>query len=181
MKGERLRGERIQLVPLEQETHLEHFVRWFHDLQVTRYLSRRLPLIRLQEASWFEWMDQSEHDIAWAILEESGKHIGVTGIHRIDWTVRSGITSLIIGEKSCWGQGYGTDAMRTRVRYAFEQLKLQRLESECSERNVGSIRCLEKAGYRRIGIIPKDRWHDGRWHDSIRWEILAESYLQRQR
>jgi len=172
-----LQGERIRLVPVDKELHLGDFVRWLNDPEVTRYVSHVLPISRLQEEKWFERLSESKEDIVWAILDETGRHIGVTGIHRINWKERDGLTGTLIGEKEAWGKGYGTDVMQTRTRYAFEQLGLHRLESECFLDNVASARCLEKVGYKRVGIAHKKRWRDGRWHDCILWELLDEDIL----
>jgi aminoglycoside 6'-N-acetyltransferase len=67
--------------------------------------------------------------------------------------------------------------MRVRTRWAFEELGLHRIESECFAENVASARCLEKAGYRRFGTARKRHWRGGRWHDAILWEILDEDYF----
>ncbi len=170
-------GDRVRLVPADKEEHLDNFVRWFNDPEVVRWLAHNMPVSRMQEEKWFERMAESDRDIVWAVYDENDRHIGVTGIHRIDWKDRSAVTGTVIGEKDAWGQGYGSDVMRTRTRWAFEELGLHRLESECFAENMASIRCLEKVGYRRIGIARKKHWRNGRWHDCILWEILEEDYF----
>jgi len=51
------------------------------------------------------------------------------------------------------------------------------IESECFAENVASVRCLEKAGYKREGVARKKLWRHGRWHDVILWAILDEDYF----
>ncbi|MBI1731033.1 GNAT family N-acetyltransferase [Candidatus Acetothermia bacterium] len=172
-----IRGERIQFVPLDKALHLENIVNWFNDPEVVRYTSSVFPLSRLQEEKWFDRVAESKDELHWAVHDESGRHIGVTGLMKIDWQGRRAISGTMIGEKSAWGKGYGTDIMQTRTRYAFEQMGLHRLESECFVENKGSARCLEKSGYRQIGILKKKRWREGRWQDCILWEILDEDYF----
>lgn len=172
-----LRGERIRLVPLDADRHLENYVRWFNDPEVTRYLLRNLPLTRLDERAFFERPTSSPpSDVVWAIHDEDDRHIGGTGLHRIDWLHRSATSGIVIGEKGAWGRGYGAEVMRVRTRWAFEELGLRRIESSCFAENVASATCLERAGYTRIGVARSAYWRGGQWHDAILWDILDEDW-----
>lgn len=169
-------GPRIRLLPLDKERHLENYLRWMNDPEVTRYLARNWPLTRLEEERWFERVAEDETNLVWAIHDEDDRHIGGTGLHSINWKERSTISGIVIGEKGAWGQGYGTEVMQVRTKYAFEQLGLHRIASECFAENKASARCLEKAGYKREGLARKKYWRHGRWHDVILWSILDEDY-----
>lgn len=170
-------GPRIRLVPLDKDAHLENYVRWLNDPEVTRYLLRYLPLSRLEEEKFFERVAEDDASIIWAIQDEHNRHIGGTGLHNINWKERSAVSGIVIGEKDAWGQGYGTEVMQVRTKYAFEELGLHRIESECFAENKASARCLEKAGYQREGVARKKYWREGRWHDAILWAILDEDYF----
>ena len=115
--------------------------------------------------------------VVWAVHDEQGRHIGGTGLHGINWSERSATSGIVIGEKAVWGQGYGREVMALRTAWAFEELGLHRIESECFAENIGSARCLEHSGYRRIGVARQKRWRHGAWHDCILWEILDEDYV----
>jgi RimJ/RimL family protein N-acetyltransferase len=172
-----LRGPRVRLVPLEKEQHLANYVRWFNDPEVTRYLHQHLPLSRAAEEAFFDRLADAEDMIVWAVLDEQGRHIGGTGLHRIHWPSRSATSGIVLGEKAAWGKGYGTEVMRVRTAWAFEDLGLHRIDSECYAENLGSARCLAKAGYRQVGVQRKKWWRRGEWHDCILWEILDEDYF----
>ena len=172
-----LRGPRVRLVPLEKERHLENYVRWFNDPEVTRYLLQHLPLSRSAEEAFFDSLVKADDAVVWAIHDEADRHIGGTGLHRINWRDRSATSGIVIGEKSAWGQGYGSEVMQVRTAWAFEELGLHRIESECFVENVGSARCLAKAGYRQVGLARQKRWRQGAWHDCILWEILDEDFF----
>jgi RimJ/RimL family protein N-acetyltransferase len=172
-----LRGERVRLVPLDKASHLESFLAWLNDPDVTRWLKTFLPLTRLKEEKWFERIAMSRKDVVWAVHDENDRHIGAAGIHRIDWRNRNGVTGTAIGDKQAWGKGYGTDVMRTRTRWAFEEMGLHRLQSESFVENQASRRCLEKVGYRPIGTAHKRIWRHGAWHDLTQWEILDEDWF----
>jgi RimJ/RimL family protein N-acetyltransferase len=112
-------------------------------------------------------------------MDDQNHHIGFTGIHGIDWRLRLATTGTVIGEKSAWGKGYGTDVMRIRTKFAFEILNLHRLQSEARIDNIASQRALEKVGYKREGTARKKLYYGGRWYDTILYAILDEDYFAR--
>lgn len=170
-------GERVRLVPLDLQLHLDNYMRWLNDPDVTRYLGMYLPVSRLSEKAFFERTARTDDSIIWAVHDENDRHIGGTGLHNINWRSRSAVSGIVIGDKSVWGRGYGTEVMLVRTRWAFEELGLHRIESECFIENDASAKCLERAGYSRIGIARQKRWRNGVWHDCIQWEILDEDYF----
>ncbi len=170
-------GARCRLVPPDKALHLENALLWFNDPEVTRWLKHSLPMTRPAEEKWFERMATSRHDVVWAVHDDHDRHIGFSGIHRIDWKNRNATTGTVLGDRQSWGQGYGSDAIRTRTGWAFEELGLHRLQSECFVANEASRRCLDKAGYRVIGPARQRFWRRGAWHDALLLEILDADWL----
>ena len=172
-----MQGERIRLVPADLDLHLENYVKWLNDPHVTRWLLRALPLTRLEERAFLERIAAgTPNDVFWAVHDENDRHIGGTGIHGIDWIHRSGITGIVLGDRTAWGKGYGKEVMSVRATFAFDELGLNRLESECFVENVASAKCLEATGYRRIGIARSRRFKHGAFRDTILWDLLAEDF-----
>jgi RimJ/RimL family protein N-acetyltransferase len=66
---------------------------------------------------------------------------------------------IIIGEKDCWGQGYGAAACRAVVEYGFERLKLEYVRLTTLSHNTRARRAFEKAGFRLERIVESE----GRW------------------
>lgn len=73
------------------------------------------------------------------------------------------------------GKGYTTEAVRLCVDYAFEELKLHRIEAGVMPRNAGSIRVLEKAGFHKEGIAKKNVKINGKWEDHQMLAIINEN------
>jgi ribosomal-protein-alanine N-acetyltransferase len=63
-----------------------------------------------------------------------------------------------------------TEAVRLVVSYAFNELKLHRLEAGVMPHNIGSIKVLEKSGFHKEGIAKKNVKINGRWEDH---QVLA--------
>jgi len=135
MYGPCLEGARVTLAPPRLE-YAEDYVRWFSDPAVTRYLERRTPLSRVQEEDYLRHKADDATTVLWAILAGE-RHIGSALIHEIDWRSRTGATSIVLGEREVWGEGYATEAIGLRSAYAFEELGLETLTTRSSRRTRG--------------------------------------------
>lgn len=77
-------------------------------------------------------------------------------------------------DKNHNGKGYMTEAARLVVKFAFDELKLHRIEAGAMPRNIGSIRVLEKAGFISEGISRKNVKINGKWEDHAFMAIVSE-------
>jgi cephalosporin hydroxylase/RimJ/RimL family protein N-acetyltransferase len=170
-----LRGDRVRLVPLDRSLHLENAYRWLNDPAVTATLKHHFGVSRLEEEAFFERMEGGrDRDLSWGIHDESGRHIGIIGLH-VNWRMRSASGGLFLGARDAWGQGYATEAVRIRSRFAFEQAGLHRVEGHTF--NPAMRRVYEKAGYRPEGVARRAFWRDGRWNDAHHFALLDEDYF----
>jgi RimJ/RimL family protein N-acetyltransferase len=174
MYGPVLTGTTVTLRPPD-DTDAQRFVDWFADLEVTRYLLRRTGIGLLQEQGFLKKIGESTTDVLW-MLEAEGRPIGATGIHGIDWLHAHATTGIVIGDRSAWGRGYGSEAMRLRTEYAFRQLNLHKLSSSTFVENEPSRRALLKAGYTENGVEREHYFREGRWHDHWRCEVLRDDW-----
>ena len=75
-----------------------------------------------------------------------------------------------------WGRGIATAAVKALTNYAFETLGLLRLEAHIFARNRASARVLEKAGYRREGLLRKASMKEGEAIDNELFAALKEEW-----
>jgi ribosomal-protein-alanine N-acetyltransferase len=73
-------------------------------------------------------------------------------------------------------QGYMTEAMKLILKYAFEGLKLHRLEANIQPHNIASIKLVKRAGFKKEGFSQRYLKICGRWRDHERWAITAETW-----
>ncbi len=173
-----LEGEKVRLRPIERED-LPRFVRWFADPEVRRHLLVYLPFSLTQEERWYEELQERlrrSESVVLALETLDGLHIGNIGLHEIDWKNRHAELGIVIGEKAYWGQGYGTDAIRTLLRLAFEEMNLHRVYLVVDEDNLRAIRCYEKCGFREEGRLREAVFREGQYHDQPVMSVLQAEF-----
>src|SRR5436309_9142201 len=148
MLGPILLGNGISLAPASPED-LPLFCAWFADREITQYLITMFPPSPQQEDEWYRRIAASDHDVHW-VMKADGRTIGITALHGIDWINRHATSGTLIGDRSQWGKGYASEAVRLRTAYAFDDLGLERVETESFALNTGMHRALERSGYRKI-------------------------------
>jgi len=69
------------------------------------------------------------------------------------------------------GQGYMSEGLGLVLRYAFEHLRLHRLEAQIQPDNHASLKLVQRHGFRSEGCSPDLLFIDGAWRDHERWAI----------
>lgn len=114
-------------------------------------------------------------------LKEDDTHIGNVYITDINLQSRSGVSHIMIGNRSCWGKGYATEAYTLLLDYAFSERGLHRIVAHVLDDNIGSIRLHEKCGYTNEGTLRESVFKGGRWRNQILFSILEKEFLSRKK
>jgi len=150
---------------------------WINDPEVTRSLSVWRPMQVGDEVDFIERSSRDPSSITLGIaLKEPDRLIGTIGLHQIEWKNRSANYGIEIGESAEWGKGYGFEATRLMVRHAFMRMNLNRVSLVVYEHNTRGIRCYERAGFRREGVMRQFQFMDGRYWDAITMAVLREEW-----
>ncbi len=171
-------GKRLYLRPVAKED-LPRITRWINDPEVTHYLKVSFPLPLEAEEQWFEKLiENKDKDVVVAIvLKKTDALIGLTGLHRIDYRNGLATTGSVIGEKSCWSKGYGTEAKMILLEYAFNTLNLRKICSIVYDFNGRSKRCLQKCGYREEGRRKEHQYRNGAYRDEFLMAVFKKDFL----
>ena len=105
--------------------------------------------------------------------------IGFAALYAIDWPNQSARVVFGIGEPAYRHKGYGADALRLLLRYAFDELNLHRLAAELPAYNHRALHVLERAGFRREGTLREALHRDGRRWDVALVGLLRPEWAQR--
>jgi RimJ/RimL family protein N-acetyltransferase len=96
----------------------------------------------------------------------------------ISWSNGNSWVGIGIGEREYWGRGYGTDAMRVVLRFAFQELNLHRVSLSVFAYNERAVRSYVKAGFREEGRTRELMLREGTRHDVIEMGILREEWTR---
>lgn len=168
----------MRLRPIERED-LPRFVQWFGDPEVRRYLHAALPFSLAQEERWFEHLQErlEKREVVMLNIDTGdGEHIGSISLSDINWKDRYAELGIAIGEKEHWDQGYGSDAIRTILRLAFDDMNLHRIFLRVHADNARAIRCYVKVGFQKEGTLREAVFRGGSYCDEIVMSILESEF-----
>ena len=150
--------------------------RWFRDAEVTRYLGLRYPLsLTAIEARLHGAEAASFANPRFSVeRRDTGELVGYVALRDVTPESRNGELDLVVGERSAWGLGIGTDATKTMCRYGFDVLGLHRVHLWVFTENAAAVRAYEKAGFVAEGVARHRFYKHGRWHDCLLMGLLAE-------
>lgn len=179
-KNVKLMGEKIFLrSPIEEDVY-GNWWRWFNDLDVTEHMNKGVKENTIEDQlAFFKKVNQSEKDLVLAICDrKSGLHIGITGLHNIDWVKGCAQFGIVIGEKKFWGKGIGSIAWKMIVSYGFEELKLKIIDTKIFSNNLASIKIAEKCGFYKIKLLKNDVEKNGKLYDRV-YMLLKQKHWER--
>jgi len=147
---------------------------WINDREVTKNLMARYPISLAAEREWAESASKSEYqEVRLAIETLERAHIGFCGLHHGRPEDRHAELGIMIGDKDYWNRGYGTDAMLTLVRFAFDTLNMHKVTLGVFAPNERA-----RAVYRKIGFVEEGRSRDDYFQDGRYWDIVRMSVLE---
>ena len=178
-------GELVRLAAPNPEADAEVMARWMHDSEYARLLdaapARLWSAKRLKAEMEKSWEKETPGEFFFLIRTlVDDRLIGLIELDGIRWTHGDCWVGIGLGEREYWGKGYGTDAMRVILRYAFDELNLHRVSLSVFEYNTRAIRSYEKAGFVVEGRARQFLQRDGRRWDVIFMGILREEWESRQ-
>jgi RimJ/RimL family protein N-acetyltransferase len=137
---------------------LEDHIRWRHDPEVAYWATAGSIAWHLNSVA------RIEHHFSKALVEldpradgilaielDGARNIGMVDYRDVDDISRSATIGITIGEKSEWGQGHGSTAVRLLVGYLFGPRNLRRVQLDTWSGNPRAIRAFEKVGFREEG------------------------------
>ena len=179
-------GEKVRLAAEDAETMAKALSRWSGNSEYLRMLTTN-PAVPFSQKATKKWLDeflgkieeQPDHFPFAIYTLEDNRLIGHIGLDGIQWNHGDAFVGIGIGERDFWSKGYGTDAMRVLLRYAFMELNLHRVTLDVFEYNPRAIRAYEKAGFVIEGRSRQYLLREGKRWDMIFMGILREEWERR--
>ncbi len=111
-------------------------------------------------------------------LNETGKVIGGTGLHGLKEEERfqNAEMGYWLGKKYR-NQGIVTEAAGLMLDFAFNKLKLHKVNGRAFEKNIASQRIFEKSGFVLEGMLREIEFRNSEWQNMLLYGLLKEEYL----
>jgi RimJ/RimL family protein N-acetyltransferase len=168
-------GKRVRLRGVERND-LDKFVVWINDPEVTLGLTLFLPMSSVDEEKWFEGVMQRPQEEKPLVIDMKDgtdwRLIGNSAFFGFDWVARSAEVGILIGDKTVWNQGYGSEAMNLLLRHGFRTLNLNRIYLRVYADNKRAIRTYEKVGFVHEGRMRQAAYKHGSYSDVLYMSVL---------
>ena len=175
-------GGRIRLRAVEREDVKKYF-EWVNDPEVTFGLSLYLPMSMTDEEKWFERASSREPNEKPLAIEvhagDSWRLIGNCAFFNLDTLAHSAEIGIMIGDKSAWNHGLGTETVELLLRHGFETLNLNRIFLSVYADNPRAKRAYEKAGFVHEGVQREAIFKRGKFIDVHIMSILRREWEAR--
>ena len=170
-------GERVALGPLRRDL-VPLYARWVNDFGTQRTLGADpLPRGLGMVTDHYERFTTRADLAQFTIYERASRRpIGITELQAIERENGTADFVIFIGEAELRGRGYGTEATRLMLDYAFATLGLRSVALRVYEYNLARLASYRRAGFRPIGRQRQCHWLGGRFWDAIHLECLAEEF-----
>jgi RimJ/RimL family protein N-acetyltransferase len=172
-------GEKVALGPSSRAL-VALFTKWDNDLEVGILSGDPPRPVRREtnETNFDRDSAQQRHDATAFIIYERAtmRPIGGTDLRHIDHQRRTAEFGILIGEKDCWGKGYGTETVILMLDYAFTVLTLHNVMLSTSSFNERAIRTYTRGGFREIGRRREAYRLGDRTYDIVYMDCLATEF-----
>jgi RimJ/RimL family protein N-acetyltransferase len=168
------RGERVVLARPDR-AWFGLVASWINDPRVSRTLVTAIPW-PLEPSDAAIWLPSGEPLMAFLVAPvHQDQPVGLCHFHSYDHETRS-IKIAVLIEPGSQGRGYGTEAVRLLVDYAFNSFDLNRVALSAFGSNPAGLRAYERAGFRVEGTRRRVWFRAGAWHDDVMMSVLRADW-----
>jgi RimJ/RimL family protein N-acetyltransferase len=169
-------GDLVRLTAPRPEDN-ELFSKWTHNTEYSRLVDAD-PIPPMSPEAFAEWekgIVGPNSNLFRIRTREDDKLIGFVALE-VTWANQSAFLAIGIGDPHFWGKGYGTDAMKLLMQYAFQELGLYRVGLNVISANERAMRLYERLGFIREGAQRECVYRDGKRLDLVYYGILRHEW-----
>ena len=136
-----------------------------------------LPISKKDEETWYSSFTNTIQNIRYIITTHDGERVGMTGLGNIDMKNGCAKGLGIRIAKEFQSKGLATDAYMTMFSFAFNELRLHRIETSAFDDNFASLKFQEKLGCKREGIKREAAFKNGEYKNIVTLGCLKEDFV----
>ena len=177
-----IKGDNIDLVAPRSEW-IELRCKWVNNPKNRKFLRGPLPRSKDQMKKRFESRptDGLGDWVGFTLYHKKDKKpIGEVGLSRINWINGWANAYANIGEIEYWNKNIATEATQLLLKYAFEELNLNKVSGSVVVENKGSWVVAEKIGFKYEGILKEHKYINGKYRDEKCYGFLKSDWLKQQ-
>ncbi|MBD3238708.1 MAG: GNAT family N-acetyltransferase [Candidatus Moranbacteria bacterium] len=106
---------------------------------------------------------------------KTGEIIGMIGLRSLNFELKKAEVGYWLG-KDYWGKGIAKEALGLILKFAFFNLKLNRVYAEVKSKNLSSSKLLERSNFKLEGRLRKDEKFKGKWDDLLIFGMLKHEF-----
>lgn len=134
------------------------------------------PISETEQLRWFERQEQNKESLRCIVAKKDDMTtpVGTIILNEIDQKNGTGHIHIKMAKDGGRRNGYGTDAIKTLIDYAFNELRLNCIYANILSYNEASIRLFEKCGFARDGVLRSRVFKKGKYIDVFAYSIIRE-------
>jgi diamine N-acetyltransferase len=153
----------------------EDIIRWRNQEEVRRYFINQELFTRQGHLEWFNNVVAAGKAVQFIITDKRNERpLGSVYLRDIDYKNSKCEFGIFIGESDYRGHGVGTEAANLIIKYAFEELKLNKIFLRVLADNIRAITSYQKAGFTTEGCFKKDVCINNKFMDIVFMAILRD-------
>lgn len=170
-------GKKVRLRAIESQD-LELLHKWSNDPEICQMLGGwHFPSSTKDQQEWFQRLTSNSLHQRFAVITPDLGLIGMANIVEINWKDRNAFHGMLLGDIDMRGKGYGVDTIMAIMRYAFEELGLERLDGSMIEYNEASLAVYtKKCGWKIEGYKNKAYFRQGKFWKKVIVGITKDEY-----
>ena len=169
----KIEGEKVYLSPMNIED-VEKYVEWLNNPNITQYLSIHNKMVDLISETEFIEKNSKEEFLLAIIRSSDNVLLGNIRLSDIDYKSGTATLGIFIGEEENLSKGYGSEAIKLILSYAFNELRLHNIMLNVYDMNERAKKAYQKCGFKEFGRRHGARYHDGKYSDIICMEIVND-------
>ena len=171
-----LTNSRVKLVPLDT-IHDEYIIKWRNEPKLSAFLFSENTITLESHRKWYEKYKESDDREEFVIyVIDTNIPIGTIGLSSIDKANLKAEYGIIIGENDYIGKGYAKEASQLILKYAFDELHLNKVFLKVFDDNNRAIGMYNTLGFSIDGILRQDIFKQGAFHNVIEMSFLKKEW-----
>jgi RimJ/RimL family protein N-acetyltransferase len=167
----------IGILGIDRQDYIDRMYEWQNNDHLTMYMVTGLQPSNRERLEQDYLAIINNENVVFAVKDKkSGRTIGFAGLYSINQLFRHAELRIILGDEQSQGKGVGTIVTRFLLRYGFEKRNLNKIWLGVNAQNSAAIRCYEKAGFVKEGVLRDELFRNNRYYDALRMSVLRKDY-----